>query len=149
VTRTTLRPERTGRRFEQVVGGVIELAGGHVRRHAYAGRSCVGTPWHADAIVDNAREFPNGLIVECKWQEANGSNDEKFNFLVDNIRGAVLPAIVIIGGRGARRPGEGARAEAIAWLRRQVDGEHLIRVLTLEELISWIRDLHFNQVTLF
>lgn len=148
-TLMTTRPERTGRTFERVVCDIVRGAGGVVRCGPYVGPTCFGTPWHVDAVLDNAREYPAGLIVECKWQEADGSSDEKFNHLVANIVGASMSAIVVIGGHGVRQAGSGARPEAIAWLRRQADGRQLVTVLTTEELIVWLRALHFDRRLLF
>jgi hypothetical protein len=117
MTTATIRPERTGRVFEQTVCDIVRRAGGVVRCGPYVGPNCFGTPWHVDAVLDNAQDYPSGLIIECKWQESDGSADEKFNHLVDNIAGASMPAIIVIGGHGARVIGKGARPEAIAWLR--------------------------------
>jgi hypothetical protein len=68
---------------------------------------------------------------ESKWQEVQGTADEKLCYLVANIRSCYpCPAIVIAGGSGAR-PG------AIKWLRSQVDGVKLYAVFHVEEFVSW------------
>ncbi len=36
----------------------------------------------ADFLVANDIKFPDGLIIECKWQQAKGSVDEKYPFLL-------------------------------------------------------------------
>lgn len=146
-----IRPERTGRTFEQTVFGILQGGGAHLRRgrDACAGRTCFETAWYVDAILDNAHQFPQELIVECKWQESDGSADEKYNHLVANIYGATRPAVIVTGGRGARQVGAGARLEALAWLHRQVDHQHLIAVMTIEELLPWLRTLTFDRRSLF
>jgi hypothetical protein len=144
-----IRPERTGRTFERIVSDILREAGGYLRRPGVIGRTVYGEPWKPDLVLDNAREFPAGLIVECKWQESTGSADEKLYFLAANIKAAPLPGIIVIGGQGARVAGAGARPAAIAYLRQQVDGRQLVRVLTTEELMTWARNLHYEMRTLF
>jgi len=39
----------------------------------------------ADFLVFNKEKFPDGLIIECKWQQSAGSVDEKYPFLLFNV----------------------------------------------------------------
>lgn len=90
-----------------------------------------GTEIRADFVIGPCRQFPNGLIVESKWQDATGSVDEKFPYLVENIRTRYpAPCIVVLDGNGYR-PG------AADWMRRQVDGRKLIGVFTFTEFRVW------------
>lgn len=146
---TIQRPEEAGARFERQVRYAIQDAGGELQSHVFVGLNEYRLPWIADVVLTNAQEFPGGLIVEAKWQASNGTADEKFPLLVANIRGASRPGIVVVGGRNAIRPGRGARAEAIAYLARHVDGEQFVGVFTLEQLIAWVPRLHFQRTTLF
>jgi len=95
------------------------------------GRTIYDTKLRVDFVARNLTAFPAGLILESKWQDISGSVDEKFPYLVENIRHCFPhPAIVIVHGGGCR-------VGALAWLRAQVDGERLIKVCNLEELTSW------------
>jgi len=149
------RPEQTGHDFESNVRSIIANAGGrfahrdHQRHGVHVGLTCYGLPWYVDAVIENATAYRHGLIVECKWQESDGSADEKFPYLVMNARRNIRPTIVVYAGRNARVQGEGMRQEAIDWLKRQVDSEHVLAVLTLEELIPWLRRLTFLKTQLF
>ena len=102
-----LRPEKTGKAFENEVVGMLIRAGALLRQQVRVGTTCYGTARLVDAVIDNALEYPHGLIVECRWQESGGSADEKFNHLVANIYQASIPAIVVLGGRDARVLGTG------------------------------------------
>lgn len=107
-----------------------------VEKQRHIGLSIYGMPIKADLFVSGIVIFPNGLIIESKWQEIGGSVDEKFPYLVENIkRKYPCPAIVVVGGGGAK-------FGAIDWLRRQVDGYKLFAVFSFEELLTWtIRNL--------
>ncbi len=79
--------------------------------------------------------FPNGLAIEAKWQKSQGSVEEKFPYLVENIKLYPCPAIVIMGGKGTT---EGAEK----WLLRQANEvENLLAVFpTLTEFETWAQN---------
>ncbi len=94
------------------------------------GPSIYGLPLNADFWVRGAPLFPNGLAIEVKWQQSTGSVDEKFPYLVYNIKECYpCPALVIADG-GGQRPG------ALQWLRDQVEG-NLLAVFSLSEFLAW------------
>jgi hypothetical protein len=94
------------------------------------GPSIYGLPLNADFWVRGARNFPEGLAIEVKWQQSTGSVDEKFPYLVYNIKECYpCPALVIADG-GGQRPG------ALQWLRAQVEG-NLLAVFSLAEFMAW------------
>ena len=43
-------------------------------------------PLKTDFILYHPEQYPNCLAIESKWQETGGSADEKFPYLVANIR---------------------------------------------------------------
>jgi len=87
----------------------------------------------ADFQLGPTVAFQRGLIIECKWQDVGGSADEKLPYLVANIRERFpMPAIVIVDGHGMR-------AQAVEWLRRQVDGDRLVGVFDLGQFVSWLQ----------
>ena len=94
------------------------------------GPSIYGLPLNADFWVFGAPLFPSGLVIEVKWQQSTGSVDEKFPYLVHNIKECYpCPALVIADG-GGQRPG------ALQWLRDQA-GDNLLAVFSLAEFLAW------------
>lgn len=94
------------------------------------GHSIYGLPINADFWVRGAPGFPDGLAIEVKWQQSTGSVDEKFPYLMLNIRECYpCPALVIADGGGQR-------SGALQWLRAQVGG-HLIGVHSVTEFLAW------------
>jgi hypothetical protein len=94
------------------------------------GYSIYGLPLFSDFWVRGAASLPEGLAIEVKWQQSTGSVDEKFPYLMLNIRECYpCPSIVIADG-GGQRPG------ALQWLRSQVGG-NLLAVFSLAEFVAW------------
>jgi hypothetical protein len=127
------RANQHGRTAEAVIESVLHARApmAEIIPGASIGRTIYDGELKVDRYVVGLPAFPNGLAIESKWQELSGSVDEKFPYLVENIKTCYpCPVIIVTGGRGAR-PG------AIRWLKRQVDGVHLIAVLTLEEFVTW------------
>lgn len=94
------------------------------------GPSIYGLPLNADFWVHGVPHYPLGLAIEVKWQQSTGSVDEKFPYLVHNIKECYpCPALVIADG-GGQRPG------ALQWLRAQ-SGDNLLAVFSLAEFVAW------------
>jgi len=94
------------------------------------GQSIYGLPLNTDFWVRGGPGLPTGLAIEVKWQQSTGSVDEKFPYLVHNIKECYpCPALVIADG-GGQRPG------ALHWLRGQVAG-NLLAVFSLAEFLAW------------
>lgn len=125
------RANANGRSAEDVIASILDRRKvAYIRQHR-VGLGIFGTPIKVDFYCHPPSGVELGLIIESKWQELSGSADEKLVYLVENIRQCFpCPAIVIAGG-GGMRPG------AAQWLRRQVDGEKLQAVFTLEEFLTW------------
>jgi hypothetical protein len=116
---------------EDVIAGVLRGLELKFDRQVILGLSIYGTRLHADFVIRNLADFPQGLALESKWQTSNGTSDEKFPYVVENIRRAYpIPAIVLVCGGGCR---PGARD----WLRSRCDGQQLVAVYSLEEFIAW------------
>jgi hypothetical protein len=121
---------RSGRTIENTICSILDAKGYLYSRQVNIGKTVYGHDLKVDVLINPSTLFPSGLIVESKWQDCAGSVDEKFPYLVLNIKEYMpYPAIVIYGGGGAR-------AGAVAWLRRQVGG-NLLAVLSFEEFLSW------------
>lgn len=78
-----------------------------------------------------SRTSPYCLIIESKWQQSGGSVDEKYPYLVQNIKKqGIYDTIIIIDGDGYKK-------EALKWLNDQV-GSNLIEVFSMSEFTSWV-----------
>lgn len=126
----------SGRAAEDLIYCLLKERGYSIRRQEAVGTNIYGGQTRADFYIEGTPVFPNGLIIESKWQESMGSVDEKYPYLVENIKSCYpAPTIVVIGGAGIR---EGAEQ----WLRDQVDGDQLYAVFSMEEFLTWtIRNL--------
>ena len=92
--------------------------------------SIYGIPLKCDFILYHPEQYHDCLIIEAKWQQSGGSVDEKFPYLVLNIREKYpCAAIVVIEGGGYRQG-------ALDWLRKQED-EKLIHVFSMSEFFKW------------
>jgi hypothetical protein len=125
------RANMTGQRAEDTIFCILKEWGYTVYRQYPACIGIHGGQVYVDFFVTSAPGFPDGLIIESKWQERSGSVDEKLTFLERNIKARFpCPAIVICGGGGAR---EGM----VEWMKNQVDGIKLIGVFSFEEFLTW------------
>lgn len=125
------RANRHGRTAEDVLLSILTHQAYDIQRQKYIGKGIFDTDIYVDFYLANHPSFPDGLIIESKWQDVSGSVDEKLPFLVENIRQCYpCPTIVVIHG-GGFRPG------AVVWLKRQVDHEKLYAAFRLEEFLSW------------
>jgi len=94
------------------------------------GLSIYGLPLFTDFWVQGASGFPNGLAIEVKWQQSQGSVDEKFPYLALNILQCYPCSALVIADGGGQRLG------ALHWLRGQVAG-NLLAVFSLAEFLAW------------
>ena len=88
-----------------------------------------------------SKKFDCEIRIECKWQQSNGSVDEKFPYLYLNcIEAMPEKEIVIIVDGG------GAKVGAITWLQETVkskkytsdyNNDKIIHVFSLAEFIKW------------
>ena len=127
-----MKANKSGHVTENLIADILRGVGLDYQRQVLVGQS-IYEPYvlRSDFVVTNLAAFPLGLAIESKWQDRQGSVDEKFPFLAMNIKTRYrVPAIVVVAG-GSCRPG------ALDWLRRQCDGSQLIAVVSLDEFISW------------
>lgn len=97
------------------------------------GENIYGTPTTCDFILYHPQKHPDCLIIEAKWQQSAGSVDEKFPFLVANIKEKYPHATVIV------LDGGGYRDKAEDWLRGQVN-DKLLKVMNMREFQKWAND---------
>ncbi|MGE5659948.1 MAG: PD-(D/E)XK nuclease superfamily protein [Actinomycetota bacterium] len=101
-------------------------------KQVFVGRNIYKTDIYVDFYIFNSISLPDGLIIECKWQESRGTVDEKYPYLNLNIKSSYpAPTIVVIGGRGVRQG-------AIDWFNQQIeDNPNLLAVYKLENFLAW------------
>jgi hypothetical protein len=98
--------------------------------HYPIARSIYDTQLYCDFVLFHPTRHPDNLIIESKWQQSRGSVDEKFPFLVANIRERYPHATIII------LDGGGYKKQADLWLRAQIDGK-LFHVFNMQEFQKW------------
>jgi site-specific DNA-adenine methylase len=94
------------------------------------GKSIYGTQQLCDFLLFHPVKHTQCLVIESKWQQSGGSVDEKFPYLVENIKLYAYPTILLLDGDGYKK-------EAEAWIRRQVGGNFL-QVLNMKEFNIWV-----------
>jgi hypothetical protein len=115
------------------------LDGRQFAQQVYIGDTIYNTARSVDFLVINKECFPDGLIIECKWQQSAGSADEKYPFLVWNINKAGVPTIILIDGGGYK-------PNALEWLKDQASpGSSLIAVYTMVEFPKAANDGLFTK----
>lgn len=135
------RANTSGRFAEDAVVGALKARGCELKRQVVLGTNLYGSDLRVDVLISNLVPYPHGLVVESKWQDQEGSADEKYPYLVENIRTCFpVPAIVVLHGNGYR---DGA----CRWLRSQVDGQKLVAVFNFEEFMSWLLRIKDDQIT--
>lgn len=122
---------KTGKVAESMIDGLLRQLGYIPIRGRYIGLGIYNTPIHADILIECVPGFVQGLIIESKWQASGGSVDEKYPYLVANIRHCYPCPVIILAD------GDGARPGSIRWLKSQIDGDHLYAVFSLKELVTW------------
>ncbi len=99
-------------------------------REVNIGRTIYDTALKCDFLVYHPQKWPRGLVIEAKWQQVGGSVDEKYPYLVLNIKQSPHKTILLLDGGGYR-------AGAEKWVRLQID-EELLHVFNSEQFLTWI-----------
>lgn len=139
---------RTGTSLESFIEHLLTTNGyAHVPHHRFeaakslaqpiyakqkaVGQSIYNTTLKADFILYHPTRHPNGLIIECKWQQSGGTTDEKYPYFVLNIQQKYpCKTIVLLDGGGYR-------VAAKDWLKGQV-GNNLQHVFSMAEFQAWV-----------
>jgi len=103
-------------------------------------RSLYGCMSRSEFVVTDGSKK---VRIECRWQEVNGSVDEKYPYLLRNaIEMMPEPEILILLG------GDGARVEAVKWLKVEASRvlSKKIYVLNINEFPRWVRDQFVRDV---
>ncbi len=81
-------------------------------------------------LLYHPNKWPKGLVVEVRWQGVNGTVDEKFPFIVMNIKRLGLETVIVMGG-GNLKP------EVVNWVESQI-GYRLIEVFNPAQFQNWV-----------
>lgn len=112
---------------EQVFENRKTVGGKQFACHVSVGKTIYETKRICDFLVINRSLFPEGLIIECKWQQSGGSVDEKYPFLLYNIIKTGVPTILLLDGGGYKKAAE-------KWIKDQANPMRaLTRVLNMAE----------------
>lgn len=71
-----------------------------------------GAPLTVDFLLWHPDKHPKRLLLATKYQSTSGSIDEKFPYLVTNLKDTGVPALLLVIG-GAAKP------HGLAWLKAQ------------------------------
>lgn len=66
--------------------------------------SVIKTAMVPDFLIWHPHKYPEGCLVECKWQELSGSAEAKIKLLIDSLIASPYRAILILNGPGFSRP---------------------------------------------
>lgn len=95
-------------------------------RQCEIGKDIYGKRRRVDLILYHPRLWKDCLVIQCKWQAASGSVEEKYPFEVLSIGLNSFDTLVVLDG-GGYSPG------AKQWLTLQSGKNRLIEVLSLGE----------------
>ena len=143
------RPEKTGRSFEKNIEAqllnlgykkvksteFLELSQ-HSNEKMFAsqfnlGKNIYNTRQIVDFIITRSDDTP--LVIQAKWQQSKGSVDEKFPFLVINLKEKCpFDSLIVIDGGGYR-------SDSITWMKEQIDNK-FIGVFSYSEFMIWSND---------
>ena len=85
------------------------------------GRDIYGKNRRVDFLLFHPQKYPNGLVIQCKWQAVGGTVDQKYPFEVLCIAQGEYDTIIILDGGGYS---DGAET----WLKGQAGRNRLKHV---------------------
>lgn len=94
------------------------------------GQTIYGTDLICDFLLFHPQKWPEGLVIEAKWQQVGGTVDEKYPYFLLNIWASEYATIFVLDGGGYRLGAE-------QWIRsRQKD--NLLHVFNMMEFQTWV-----------
>ena len=100
-------------------------------KQIYVADSLYGTSLKTDFLIFHQSKHSECLSIESKWQQSKGSVDEKYPFLVLNIKTKYpYKAIIILDGKGYKK-------KAMEWLKSKIGG-NLLAVFDMSEFQKWV-----------
>ena len=110
---TPPRPEKTGRDFEKFIALKLDDQDIDYKPQVHVGESIYGTKRTVDFVAE-VPGYPDGLVLQIKYQAIAGSVDEKFPYEVLCIDAGNMPTAIVLDGGGYKQ-------KAAAWLKDQVE----------------------------
>lgn len=93
-------------------------------------KTIYNTDLKCDFIVYHPEKQKECIVIECKWQQSGGSVDEKYPFLVENLKKqSPYKSIIILDGNEYKKGAEN-------WLRKQAD-KKLLHIFNMSEFKVW------------
>lgn len=120
-----------GQAAEAIIDGLLRRKGYTPERQQRIGKSIFDKELQVDFYLASVPPFPNGLIIESKWQQVGGSAEEKLCYLVANIDYVYPCSTIVIAD------GNGFTAGALRWLRAQAGQGRLFAVFSIAEFLTW------------
>lgn len=96
------------------------------------GQTIYGTDLVCDFLLFHPQKWPEGLVIEAKWQQSTGTVDEKYPYFVLNIWSSEYATIFVLDG-GGYRPG------AEEWVRG-MQKDNLLQVFNMAEFQIWVNE---------
>lgn len=94
-----------------------------------------------DFYFEGKPAAPNGLAIEAKYQEVDGTADSKVYYEVDYLIKRCIPVPCVLLVRGEHWLSE-KRTRARTWLTDQIDKKHLREVFySVDNLYQWASNL--------
>ena len=109
--------------MEMVFYYILSLYKSEISKSLYDGKKT-----RADFLIYNPTK-KGFIFIECKWQSSGGTVDEKFPYLVSNIKqNYQYETIIVLDGGGYTKGAE-------KWLKNQANGK-IKKVISLAEFIK-------------
>lgn len=104
------------------------------KRHQHICDSIYGSKLYTDFVVMGIPPWEDGISIESKYQGSSGSADEKFPYLVANIKQKFpIPCVILYSL-------DGAKPKSVEWLLAQADGVKLIEILKYDKFPTWLHE---------
>ena len=94
------------------------------------GHTIYGTDLVCDFLLFHPQKWPEGLVIEAKWQQVGGTVDEKYPYFVMNVWSSEYATVFVLDG-GGYRPG------AEKWIR-SMQRENLLHIFNMAEFQTWV-----------
>ena len=127
------RANRSGQTAESVIETILRQSALVYETQVLVGESIYGSKLRVDFFVKGLKDYPQGLIIESKWQGSGGTADEKLPYLLENIKLKYpAPTLIVIDGKGYRQG-------AWDWAKLQIGVcQNLVEVLDISSFMLWI-----------
>lgn len=92
-----------------------------------------GAQWKVDFCIFHPVKYPNGLLIECKWQSSSGSAEDKLLATLVGLDESDYPSVLSICGKGVR-------SEIISALRRRSHMRKVEIVEGFDDFLIWAQN---------